>query len=125
LWASGRFVAKTVERVLAASAQLTLEGKKINIGHNGGRYAKHWAAEMRHRTPKPTTQQQIDAHTAAWASTQNEIDARHQLLALIFRRADAALTRPRSERGRVRRALAIALAKEAIPILRQKLFGPE
>ena len=81
---------------------------------------------MRHRTPKLTTQQQqIDALAASGASAQNEIDARRQLLALILRGADAALARPRSERGRRDRASAIALAKEALPILRQKLLGPK
>jgi hypothetical protein len=74
-------------------AQLALEGKKIATGHNGGRYPKDWPPEMRHRTPKVSTLQQIEANSAAWAAEQKalkkELALRRRLLNLVFRGADA------------------------------------
>src|SRR5215472_6689051 len=74
-------------------AQLALEGKKIATGHNGGRYPKDWPPDMRHRTPKLTTLQQIEALSATWAAERQmlkkEVALRCKLLRLVHRGADA------------------------------------
>jgi hypothetical protein len=44
---------------------------------------------------------------------------------LVFRGADPALARRSSERSQRERSSTIALAKEALPALRQKLLGPK
>jgi len=107
-------------------AQLALEGKKINTGHNGGRYPKDWPPEMRHRTPKLTILQQIEASTAAWAAERRihekaiakEIAERRKLLNLVFRGADNALSRKRDED-------LIARAHEAALELQRRWSGPK
>src|SRR5215472_12112597 len=55
-------------------AELALEGKKINGGHNG-RYPKDWpmTPQKRHRTQPPTTHQQaVRQWQRRWAETQAE-----------------------------------------------------
>jgi hypothetical protein len=108
-------------------AQLALVGKKINTGHNGGRYPKDCPPEMRHRTAKLTTQQQIEASTAAWAAErkkqkkeQKEI---RRLMHLVFRGADAALVR--NPRDPARREALIARAHEAALELQRRWSGPK
>ena len=73
------------------------------------------------RNPAPSHKQQLEELRERWAATrearkeQREI---RRLLRTIFRGSSSALSANRDE------AL-IAKAKEAIPILRQKLLGPK
>jgi len=104
-------------------AELALQDKKINTGHNGGRYPKDWLPEMRHRTPKLTTKQQLENLDATRRAERNEQKEIRRLLRTILRGSDAALsTRTRDP---ARRQDLIAKAREALPMLRQKWHGPK
>jgi len=77
---------------------------------------------MRHRPPKLTTLQQIEASTAAWAAERQmlkeELAERRKLLALVHRGADNALSRKRDEDF-------IARAHEAALELQRRWSGRE
>ena len=73
-------------------AQLALEGKEIATGHNGGRYPKDWPPEMRHRTPKLTTLQQIEALSATWAAERQMLKKELACAASSSASSTAALT---------------------------------
>ena len=105
---------------------LALAGKKINTGHNGGRYPKDTPPEMRHRSPKPashqlSSQQQRKNLRAALAAQQQEIDLRRQLVKALCRGADAALVRNPADPAK--RQELIAAGHAAASALKQKWFG--
>jgi hypothetical protein len=121
-------------------AELALEGRKINTGHNGGRPRKD-GQPMKRRT---TTRQQILAALAAMAPPdltpeqeaaarriaeaaerrihekehKKEHAERRRLLNLLFRGADSALSRKRDED-------LIARAHEAALELQRRWSGPK
>ena len=78
---------------------------------------------MRHRTPKLTTQQRIDAHTAAFAAERNERQEIRRLMHLVFRGADANI-RALAGRGPRDEDL-IARAHEAALELQRRWSGPK
>jgi hypothetical protein len=103
-------------------AQLALEGKKINTGHNGGRYPKDWpmtpdGKKQKRRNPALTTRQQLANLDAAYAAERNEQKEIRRLLRTIFRGSFSALSANRDE------AL-IAKALDALHALRQKWHDP-
>jgi len=127
----------------ARIAELALEGKKINTGHNGGRLRKDGQPMKRRSTtrqqilaslatmaaPNPTSQEA--AARAAQAAERRiheeaiakEIALRQKLLNLVLRGSDAALVRhPRDPAKRQER---IAQGLDALATLRQKWHGPK
>jgi hypothetical protein len=102
-------------------AELAAEGKRINTGHNGGRYPKGWprTAEgkpVKRENPTPSVRQRLEEARARWEAVkrgrkeQLEIG---RLLRLVYRGAENAVSRRRDP------AL-IARAREAVREVERK-----